>query len=228
MPPATTPPVVGSSPRTWGVRNEDKRFVDQQRFIPTHVGCTPHGWPGIRFPSVHPHARGVYQHHQFFRGRPIRFIPTHVGYTVILEGGMTATNGSSPRTWGVRLQQTFSSVRCTVHPHARGVYSSGSSPNASRYGSSPRTWGVPTADAPPHSHRSVHPHARGVYCQQHNQQDHAFRFIPTRVGCTCCHGAYTRPAAVHPHVRGVYAHQTATCLECDRFIPTCVGCTHRH
>ena len=72
---------VGSSPHTWGIRQQDHATLALARFIPTYVG---HTWADLlKFMSrtVHPHLRGAYI--RLFRGKLI-------------------FNGSSPHTWGIQ------------------------------------------------------------------------------------------------------------------------------
>ncbi len=111
----------GSSPRMWGTPSEAGQGRLAQRFIPTHVGNTLRGWPRSASPAVHPHAcgehlecvgkrlrsggssprmwgtLGVYP----LRGYRVRFIPTHVGNTLL------------PLCW---------LVLSSVHPHACGEH----------------------------------------------------------------------------------------------------------
>ena len=111
----------GSSPRMWGTQHVLALAPSAERFIPTHVGNTPLNAAGATSNPVHPHACGE---HQLIVLRPAeyrgssprmwgtptkqrnnhdykRFIPTHVGNTVV---------GSR---W--RYSQT-------VHPHACGEH----------------------------------------------------------------------------------------------------------
>jgi hypothetical protein len=91
----------GSSPRTWGTRDQPPNERHVLRFIPTHVGNTLGRPTASRRTAVHPHARG--EHVQLRRevqhvvgssprtwgtlqcrkaiGDILRFIPTHVGNT---------------------------------------------------------------------------------------------------------------------------------------------------
>ncbi len=134
---------VGSSPRTWGTRDEERADERRTRFIPTHVGNTPRGSEIRSGSPVHPHARGEHSK----RARAGR-----------------APSGSSPRTWGTRgaslasgrrhrfipthvgnTKESRSSQRkVPVHPHARGEHSGPPIGNGLRSGSSPRTWGTRT------------------------------------------------------------------------------------
>ena len=172
----------GPSPRTWGLRRHSTHISGGRRSIPTHVGFTRSGPLSHDIEAVHPHARGVYasrtlaysvqrgpsprtwglrkRNHR--PGRPIRSIPTHVGFT--------PGSRQRPGLW-------------PVHPHARGVYDLTPIINTGITGPSPRTWGLRRLwDRQRHSFRSipthvgftpgygigrcspaVHPHARGVY-----------------------------------------------------------------
>ena len=133
-------------------------------------------------PAVHPHARGEHAlsilsrktragssprtwgtHRPRHRaGRPVRFIPTHVGNTHLRH----RAHAGEP-----------------VHPHARGEHAGQVPSDALAIGSSPRTWGTPyfihrhrhlARFIPTHvgntpgleasrRARSVHPHARGEH-----------------------------------------------------------------
>ena len=112
---------AGSSPRTWGTQSLAERFVNVERFIPTHVGNTAAARACRREPPVHPHARGEH------------------APTLALS---FAISGSSPRTWGTHYQldliaalsrfipthvgntamSGISEMFMAVHPHARGEH----------------------------------------------------------------------------------------------------------
>ena len=132
--------ISGSSPRMWGTQMYGLTYNDRLRFIPTHVGNTDEAHRTKNPSAVHPHACGEHISVRFLPttysgssprmwGTLIsdlrdsvngRFIPTHVGNTLI--GGFHITtlwvhphacgehryfllfihlsNGSSPRMWG--------------------------------------------------------------------------------------------------------------------------------
>ncbi len=112
----------------------------------------------------------------------------------------------------------------TVHPHVRGVYWQGVTPNMEVVGPSPRAWGLLQFI------RKASTHGRS---------------IPTCVGFTSPFFRVYHVSAVHPHVRGVYPPDRKDNLsqfgpsprawglhtKCDtdrglfRSIPTCVGFT---
>src|SRR5271157_2705703 len=48
----------GSSPRTWGTRQEISSYPPRNRFIPTHVGNARTASTSHENTTVHPHARG--------------------------------------------------------------------------------------------------------------------------------------------------------------------------
>ena len=96
---------IGSSPRMWGTHCHNRLNTQKRRFIPTHVGNTNiHDVHG-NIVTVHPHACG--EHHCFnlqfsvvvgssprmwgtpssstSRFNEARFIPTHVGNTLLLS-----------------------------------------------------------------------------------------------------------------------------------------------
>ena len=115
------PKLFGSSPHTWGTLRSMIRWPVRDRFIPTHVGNTSSGRPVSRTGTVHPHTRGEHPRSQHrsvnmdgssphtwgtLRGDGAgqdgdRFIPTHVGNTMI-------SSRSSPAG--------------PVHPHTRGEH----------------------------------------------------------------------------------------------------------
>ena len=95
---------IGSSPRPWGTLRVCLDEIDDFRFIPTHVGNSTS--PPVRTGCalVHPHARGELRIRMVIRRfatgssphpwgtllnegglpRPCRFIPTHVGNSIIM------------------------------------------------------------------------------------------------------------------------------------------------
>ncbi len=170
----------GSSPRAWGQQGHLPLCQAGSRFIPTRVGTTPHMPSKLLLFSVHPHARG-----------------DNIRLGSKQQGGV----GSSPRAWGQRddhvhwsLTVRFiptrvgttsfyrrSSVRYTVHPHARGDNFANIAFPSLVYGSSPRAWGQ---------------------LKELISLKLRFRFIPTRVGTTIAHKQISDPATVHPHARG--------------------------
>jgi len=127
-----------------------------RRFIPTRVGNMGRAsWGG----GSSPPAWGIRYAHG--RGRAAdRFIPTPVGNTPV------APNDCSP---------------ASVHPHARGEYSTSNFQRAAGSGSSPRPWGILL----PHPFAPV-----------------GDRFIPTPVGNTWPVRSTSRITPVHPHARG--------------------------
>ena len=173
----------GSSPRMWGTRKRHSTIKKTPRFIPTHVGNTPHERHTGRESSVHPHACGE---HRFSSMRDIVSI------------------GSSPRMWGTRespflLQFTGRFIpthvgntcilRCSfsyeaVHPHACGEHLTTVGIGFGKDGSSPRMWGTPMAA---------------------HTETHARRFIPTHVGNTTQASYMQARSAVHPHACGEHA-----------------------
>ena len=194
----------GSSPRTWGLRS----FFFRDGAPP--AGSSPRTW-GLQLSCIPGH--GI-----------VRFIPTHVGFTVTprSERGVLAVHphargvygrentkgydecGSSPRTWGllrtskvVRMQTRFipTHVGFTLEVRRGAV---------TNYGSSPRTWGL-----------LRHALRDGV----------GLRFIPTHVGFTFPFCRQRSRGPVHPHARGVYLSLNGSTAKHSRFIPTHVGFT---
>ncbi len=111
----------GSSPRMWGTLRIDLLRIELRRFIPTHVGNTSVGIEHCDIWAVHPHACGEHLKAVAWvdkvdgssprmwgtlegvgsENEAIRFIPTHVGNTVVAD--MQGFAGS-------------------VHPHACGEH----------------------------------------------------------------------------------------------------------
>src|SRR5690606_6743232 len=111
---------AGSSPRMWGTHQTAVAWMGRVRFIPTHVGNTIAKRLHPICMTVHPHACGEHalEHdltstraassprmwgtHELRAGhRPVgRFIPTHVGNTIIKLIASLIPYGSSPRMWG--------------------------------------------------------------------------------------------------------------------------------
>ena len=155
-------PLVGSSPRVWGIQALCTPAGCRTRFIPTRVGNTCPARPWSYPWPVHPHACGEYLR-----------VPRRVA----------AVFGSSPRVWGIQYirlceeyRERFIPTRVgntyccrhragpwTVHPHACGEYQLEEPGNVEDIGSSPRVWGILSVPS---------------LCPQRG------RFIPTRVGNT--------------------------------------------
>ena len=234
----------GSSPHTWGTRAIGGAIPKVTRFIPTHVGNTPVHDPLACPGQVHPHTRGEHPRSQHrsvnmdgssphtwgtLRGDGAgqdgdRFIPTHVGNTMI-------SSRSSPAG--------------PVHPHTRGEHGLFAGHPGHCVGSSPHTWGTrrPAADRPDARRfipthvgntsaadvlqrtGTVHPHTRGEHglpCEpgalSGGSSPHTwgtrisrfcalpgFRFIPTHVGNTRTATRRRASSPVHPHTRGEHA-----------------------
>ena len=213
----------GSSPHTWGIRPLRLLPVHDARFIPTYVGHTPEScWFAVK-DSVHPHIRGAY---------PVRGLEAE------------PRDGSSPHTWGIlRMEAPQEAIRrfiptyvghtenphrllhiIPVHPHIRGAYLFVKGCPNWPAGSSPHTWGILEEQRKLRGKKTVHPHIRGAYGRSWP--------VPG-------------PAPVHPHIRGAYSPLvTATTCKLGssphtwgipvkslsnraetRFIPTYVGHT---
>ena len=163
------------------------------------------------------------------RRRARRFIPTHVGNTAGIGGGVCLV---------------------AVHPHARGEHPAGVNLVLCQHGSSPRTWGtrlrslffqnsvrfIPThvGNTLPESAMpealAVHPHARGEHAHLqtlremlHGSSPRTWgtqlllcaqcgqcRFIPTHVGNTGRRSKRAWCFSVHPHARGEHCNACAT------------------
>ena len=215
--------VGGSSPRAWGIRLALAGEHELSRFIPTCVGNTLITHLAHCRAPVHPHVRGEYT--------PSR----HRSH---------AHDGSSPRAWGILLDDMGGDTKVrfiptcvgntcpmplarpvtTVHPHVRGEYKWATENVYGVTGSSPRAWGIPF---------------------RHTQRTGHARFIPTCVGNTYLFNITDPTNLVHPHVRGEYTtsemgmfkiggssprawgipHNKEDKTMAIRFIPTCVGNT---
>ena len=170
----------GSSPRMWGTLFCVQCWIEDKRFIPTHVGNTfPKSAKPVMQP-VHPHACGEHSmdrdsSYPYYGSSPRmwgtqpvlfcneflkRFIPTHVG-----------------NTWMSRSI----AVALAVHPHACGEHPSLKYFDIGHTGSSPRMWGT-------HSDYRI--------------DIGSLRFIPTHVGNTGFYGAIAEAITVHPHACG--------------------------
>ncbi len=162
-----------------------RRFVADQRFIPTPVGNTLRSRTQPDTRAVHPHACGEHLDPQSpANGEP----------------------GSSPRLWGTPVGRRdavdaqrfiptpvgntaaviFPKASMSVHPHACGEHFSIPRLAPRRHGSSPRLWGT---------------HAVGLKIT-----DQA-RFIPTPVGNTPCSSRSKPAGPVHPHACGEHGRR---------------------
>ena len=139
--PAWKVSIRGSSPRMWGTRRNACCSRCQTRFIPTHVGNTDSSLAATRVNPVHPHACGEHSLNRcHICPKPgssprmwgtqnvccsghnlLRFIPTHVGNTIIV---------------------TIKSFQYPVHPHACGEHYEDVRADVAESGSSPRMWGT--------------------------------------------------------------------------------------
>ena len=176
-------PRLGSSPRTWGLRIHGY----QQHFL--FCGSSPRTW-GLLL-AQRPHVIRI------------RFIPTHVGFTVghsalylflavhphsrgvyhYARYSASVRRGSSPRTWGLRFHKLHKHWIIRFIPTHVGFTPWRLSQSRAIFGSSPRTWGL----------RIAKKHSQGYR-----------RFIPTHVGFTLVLHVLRR-LPVHPHARGVYS-----------------------
>ena len=147
----------------WGTRLPQIVTIPRLRFIPTDVGNTFYDIAQIFRPAVHPHGCGE-----------------HLSAFPVIK----ATNGSSPRMWGTRNEDTvkmrinrfiptdvgntgrhYHAVAWrSVHPHGCGEHIYSNAQGRHSRGSSPRMWGT-------------HQRIFGL--------GDLVRFIPTDVGNTC-------------------------------------------
>ena len=162
LPPYYALAYIGSSPRLWGIRRQIEYPAFRRRFIPTRVGNTLPYRPCSPPRPVHPHACGEYG---------------------VLSGATMPVDGSSPRVWGIQVNEMrareewrFIPTRVgntpascprrpasSVHPHACGEYQILRQRVDDLGGSSPRVWGILFGAVPAGAGK---------------------RFIPTRVGNT--------------------------------------------
>ena len=158
---------------------------------------------------------------------PLRFIPTHVGNTILSEHTLPYS---------------------TVHPHACGEHKEFSLYNAPKTGSSPRMWGTPKKQVrfrlrqrfiPTHvgntrfkrinfASNTVHPHACGEHTclpfameavigssprmwgtlEEYSSRCRFIRFIPTHVGNTLEDLCKRNRLSVHPHACGEHCSRS--------------------
>ncbi len=129
--PAVTVRQVGSSPRTWGTRDEGGAGFRHRRFIPTYMGNARLICSGLHPWWVHPHVHGErFSHFRKFSRR----------------------SGSSPRTWGTRACKRARSWFVRFIPTYMGNAKYQLIFSVTPGGSSPRTWGTPgvASGAPVH------------------------------------------------------------------------------
>ena len=173
----------GSSPRTWGIHS-------------------PFG--GYRgYYSVHPHARGAYTTLASCGEHPLRFIPTHVGHTMLSVPEAPAKTGSSPRTWGILGRGASGRRFLRFIPTHVGHTHTKNEPDWLPAGSSPRTWGILAAlRSIPAPGRFIPTHVGHTLINV--LSGYQRRFIPTHVGHTPVFVVPVVQNPVHPHARGAY------------------------
>ena len=176
-------PLVGSSPRAWGILDNPQFVKLIRRFIPTCVGNTSLAAAYLYARTVHPHVRGEYVRSRRFlawafgssprawgilslpgkEGSIGRFIPTCVGNTPRTAQASLPQPGSSPRAWGIRERKDNHLLDCRFIPTCVG-----------------NTLLSKNLRACP----AVHPHVRGEYTIGATRRKREVRFIPTCVGNT--------------------------------------------
>ena len=183
----------GSSPRTWGTLAHLHRVALAGRFIPTHVGNTQPAARAQMAATVHPHARGEH---------------------IAPFSGPSATNGSSPRTWGTQSRRRIPR-RCRrfIPTHVGNTHPASVDVAEQRF--IPTHVGNTGDKKPPLEPPPVHPHARGEHSRRRCEirawpgssprtwGTQAFaavvgvrvRFIPTHVGNTTIEGALCHATA---------------------------------
>ncbi len=193
--------LLGSSPRMWGTPPPPPQTPKKSRFIPTHVGNSSRCSSCATRWSVHPHACGELQRHEFapvgrvgssprmwgtHRGArgpygAARFIPTHVGNSVPMN------SEDFPQS---------------VHPHACGELAAGDITTTTIVRFIPTHVGNSGTYRYGSLLRAVHPHACGELPTRPSQSATIFGSSPRMWG--------TRPR------RRVWSPS-------PRFIPTHVG-----
>ena len=134
-------------------------------------------------PSVHPHARRVYDPEWPCRLRQDRSIPTCVGFTRDSRRTASHRSGPSPHTWGLLLRRKRPLDPGRSIPTYVGFTLEPPLYHSLLAGPSPHTWGL-LIDL--------------IYQLLH------VRSIPTYVGFTSSESRVTKIPSVHPHIRGVY------------------------
>ena len=111
--------------------------------------------------------------------------------------------GSSPPTWGIRLDSSTAFLKCGSSPHTWGIHRVRGQERAERR-FIPTYVGHTRPRSRYHPHPPVHPHIRGAYACWRVLIVPASRFIPTYVGHTTLCKCPSPLVAVHPHIRGAY------------------------
>ena len=185
----------------WGTPACGGEYPLTDRFIPTHVGNTPHRYCRSSPYSVHPHACG--EHSQSLADWSTRF-------------------GSSPRMWGTQLglapqagPQRFipthvgnTRIACApsktaaVHPHACGEHVVMSIIIHSCLRFIPTHVGNTSIPLPKKPHVAVHPHACGEHPLPRHYSVALFGSSPRMWGTREHHEFVCEYHAVHPHACG--------------------------
>ena len=133
--------MTGSSPHTWGIRAPGSGRRCSKRFIPTYVGHTDLPVRASLFPPVHPHIRGAY----------------------CKQTCETAVNfGSSPHTWGILYDSSFSPhFQRFIPTYVGHTPVPGWHPGCRRF--IPTYVGHTLPQYTIHFPVPVHPHIRGAY-----------------------------------------------------------------
>ena len=155
--------------------------------------------------SVHPHLCGAY---------------------VVGMDAPPVVGGSSPPTWGIRLDSSTAFLKCGSSPHTWGIHRVRGQERAERR-FIPTYVGHTRPRSRYHPHPPVHPHIRGAYAFASlrfltifGSSPHTWgilvtvpgallhrRFIPTYVGHTSTVCRWASETPVHPHIRGAYSIQ---------------------
>ncbi len=199
------------------------RGTRNYRFIPTHVGNTRYLGRPITPPTVHPHTRGEHKHtprcvigssgsspHTWGTREPCdslrrraRFIPTHVGNTIIQE----KIGENAP-----------------VHPHTRGEHVVPLRPVRFVAGSSPHTWGTPSRGILQQAKARFIPTHVGNTCDRRCRTEEGAVHPHTRGDPHACGCETTADRGSSPHTWGTPGPGSGR-PSLPRFIPTHVGNT---
>ena len=136
-----------------------------------------------------PRMWGILDGRRAHRAR-VRFIPTHVGYTLSAIVLDVASVRFIPTHVGYTQPHQIRQLQYPVHPHACGVYAYIRGIHLVYQRFIPTHVGYTLYGRHDWFWNPVHPHACGVYCISAHNLLCRTRFIPTHVGYTCpvlCH-----------------------------------------
>ena len=153
--------------------------------------------------SVHPHLCGAY---------------------VVGMDAPPVVGGSSPPTWGIRLDSSTAFLKCGSSPHTWGIHRVRGQERAERR-FIPTYVGHTRPRSRYHPHPPVHPHIRGAYFIPLLFIFHHPGSSPHTWGIQTANLQDLYSGLVHPHIRGAYGGLNKSPFVPFRFIPTYVGHT---